>query len=58
MNIWKKPLENGNFRTENVNKVGQKNDWIDVLERDFEQKNQLNWSFQSVAPSRMIYIRL
>ena len=28
-----------------------------MLGRDFERKNQLNWSFQSVAPSRMIYIR-
>ena len=25
MNIWKKPLENGSFRTQNVNKIGQKN---------------------------------
>ena len=29
-----------------------------MLGRNFEQKNQLNWSFQSVAPSRMINIRL
>ena len=25
MNIWKKPLENGSFRTQNVNKIGKKN---------------------------------
>ena len=25
MNIWKKPLEIGSFRTQNVNKIGQKN---------------------------------
>ena len=25
MNIWKKPSENGRFRTQNVNKIGQKN---------------------------------
>ena len=24
MNIWRKPLENGRFRTQNVNKFGQK----------------------------------
>ena len=31
MNIWKKPLENGSFLTQIVNKIGQKNyceiDW-------------------------------
>ena len=26
-----------------------------MLGRDFERKNRLNWSFQSVPPSRMIY---
>ena len=25
MNIWKKPLGNGSFCTQNVNKIGQKN---------------------------------
>ena len=25
MNIWKKPLENGSFCTQNANKIGQKN---------------------------------
>ena len=30
--------------------------WTKVF--DFMTKNQLNWSFQSVAPSRMIYTRL
>ena len=31
MNIWrKKNLENGRFRNENVNKIGQKNLWLDI----------------------------
>ena len=29
-----------------------------MLRSGFGRKNQLNWSFQSVAPSRMIHIRL
>ena len=32
--------------------------WIDLLGRFFGRKNQFNLAFQSVAPSRMIYIRL
>ena len=56
----KKPLENGRFRTQNVNKIGQKN-YCEIdkyVGKVFWAKNQLNWSFQSVAPSRMIYTRL
>ena len=53
-------VTNGRFRTQNVNKIDQKKncDQIFMLRSGFGRKNQLNWSFQSVAPSRMIHIRL
>ena len=37
----------------------KKNLWLDrYVGKGFWAKNQLNWSFQSIAPSRMIYTHL
>ena len=53
-------LENGRFRTKNLIKIDPKKIVIRYLgwEAGLGKKNQLNRSFQSVAPSKMIYIRL